>query len=196
MNKKKVKEAIKCLLQYGWMWGYPKHIPKDGWDALNFEDNIPSYKNLPHFWGGWVGYISYEAGSHFESLPKRKHNDLGLPDAYFMQVYRVIVYDHISSQLKYIIASVPNNDNRDYDQYIDEINKFWMKFNSNFSDNSIEKTAPKINYSINLNLNDFQSNLSSEDYKDRVSRIKVYIREGDIYQANIAQRFETELRSI
>tara|TARA_Y100000310_G_C20311785_1_gene636564 strand:+ start:232 stop:408 length:177 start_codon:yes stop_codon:yes gene_type:complete len=35
MNKKKVKKAIKDLLQYGWMWGHPKHIDKDGWDALH-----------------------------------------------------------------------------------------------------------------------------------------------------------------
>ena len=39
-----------------------------------------------------------------------------------------------------------------------------------------------------------QSNLSADDYKDRVHRAKVYIREGDIYQANIAQRFETEYK--
>ena len=45
-----------------------------------------------------------------------------------------------------------------------------------------------------LNLNNFQSNLSLEEYKDRVDRTKVYIREGDIYQANIAQRFETEFK--
>ena len=35
MNKKKVKETIKGLLQYGWMWGHPNHIKKDNWDALH-----------------------------------------------------------------------------------------------------------------------------------------------------------------
>ena len=34
MNKNKIKKVIGCLLQYGWMWGYPKYIPKDDWDAL------------------------------------------------------------------------------------------------------------------------------------------------------------------
>ena len=28
---------------------------EEGWDALNFDDHIPYYKHLPHFWGGWVG---------------------------------------------------------------------------------------------------------------------------------------------
>ena len=30
-----VKEAIEGLLQFGWMWGYPKHIKKEHWDALH-----------------------------------------------------------------------------------------------------------------------------------------------------------------
>ena len=34
MNKKLVKKAIEGLLQYGWMWGYPKHIKKEQWYAL------------------------------------------------------------------------------------------------------------------------------------------------------------------
>ena len=39
--------------------------------------------------------------------------------------------------------------------------------------------------------NGIQSNLSPDEYKERVNRTKMYIREGDIYQANIAQRFDT-----
>ena len=167
---------------------------EEGWDALNFDHNIPFCKYLPHFWGGWVGYIAYEAGDSFEKLPKRKHNDLGLPDAYFMQVDRVVVYDHSSSQLKYIIASTPNGDNATYEQHIEEIGTFWETFNSILSDNLIKKTDAEIYNSTSLNLNNFQSNLSSDDYKDRVNRTKVYIGEGDIYQANIAQRFETEFK--
>jgi len=35
VNKKEIKKAFESLLQYGWMWGYPKHIDKGGWDALH-----------------------------------------------------------------------------------------------------------------------------------------------------------------
>jgi len=76
---------------------------EDGWKALNFETNVPNYEYSPHFWGGWVGYIAYEAGNSFEKLPKRKSNEFELPDAYFMQVDRLIVYDHNLNKLKYII---------------------------------------------------------------------------------------------
>ena len=111
----------------------------DGWDALNFKKNIPCFKYLPHFWGGWIGYIGYEAVNLFENLPRRKANDLELPDAYFIQVDRVIVYDNISNQLKYIIASESRGNNATYDQYIEEIGSMW-----NIIDSILSKSSNKI----------------------------------------------------
>ena len=34
MNKKNVKKAFESLLQYGWMWGHPKHLDRKDWDLL------------------------------------------------------------------------------------------------------------------------------------------------------------------
>ena len=34
MNKKTIKKTFEQLLQYGWMWGYPNYINKEGWDEL------------------------------------------------------------------------------------------------------------------------------------------------------------------
>jgi anthranilate/para-aminobenzoate synthase component I len=38
---------------------------------------------------------------------------------------------------------------------------------------------------------DLRSNLNEVDYTEKVKRAKIYINEGDIYQANLAQKFET-----
>ncbi len=161
-----------------------------GWQALNFKCDTPNYEHLHHFWGGWVGYISYEAGHAFEKLPKRKRNELGLPDAYFMQVDRVIVYDHHKSILKYIIATEYNNDS-DYYQFIDEIDNVWDKIDSIISSNPIKKNSITHDKPSSNNI---KSNLSSNEYVNMVKKAKRYIYEGDIYQANIAQRFDTEFR--
>jgi len=32
MNKKDIKKTFESLLQYGWMWGRPRHI--ENWDLL------------------------------------------------------------------------------------------------------------------------------------------------------------------
>jgi hypothetical protein len=38
---KKLKEALGAVLQYGWMWGYPKHISREHWKIIR-----ESYKEL------------------------------------------------------------------------------------------------------------------------------------------------------
>ena len=34
MNKKEIKEMFEQLLQYGWMWGWPKFVGSEGWDKI------------------------------------------------------------------------------------------------------------------------------------------------------------------
>ncbi len=166
----------------------------DGWNTLNFENNTPSYKYSPHFWGGWVGYIAYEAGNSFEKLPKRKSSELKIPDAYFMQVDRLIVYDHDLSKLKYIIAVDSSSDSFKYKQYVDEINKIWIEIESVLLEALPKGPLLKKNTSFHLNSSKLRSNLSPKDYKKIVSCAKKYICDGDIYQANISQRFDTEYK--
>jgi hypothetical protein len=30
----KLKKALGAMLQYGWMWGYPRHISREDWDII------------------------------------------------------------------------------------------------------------------------------------------------------------------
>ena len=41
MNEKKLKEALSAVLQYGWMWGNPKHITTENWVVI-----ADAYKDL------------------------------------------------------------------------------------------------------------------------------------------------------
>jgi anthranilate synthase component 1/para-aminobenzoate synthetase component 1 len=164
---------------------------QEGWDHLNFCCETLYFDHLPHFWGGWVGYIAYEAGTSFENLPWRRHNDLGLPDAWFMQVDRLLLYDHETKLLKYIIAVQSQDDATKYEYFVEEIKNFWKQIDAVLSSGNVfdeeSVTAPV----PNLPSNGLHSNLSPKEYMDRVRQAKVYISEGDVYQANIAQRFET-----
>lgn len=35
MNKKDIKKAFEGLLQYGWMWGNPRHIDSEDWGLFH-----------------------------------------------------------------------------------------------------------------------------------------------------------------
>jgi len=41
MNEKRLKTALGAVLQYGWMWGHPKHISREHWVAI-----AESYREL------------------------------------------------------------------------------------------------------------------------------------------------------
>jgi hypothetical protein len=41
INENKLKEALGAVLQYGWMWGNPKHISRENWVVI-----ADAYKDL------------------------------------------------------------------------------------------------------------------------------------------------------
>jgi hypothetical protein len=41
MNNDKLKTSLGAVLQYGWMWGHPKHISREDWDNIK-----ESYREL------------------------------------------------------------------------------------------------------------------------------------------------------
>ena len=166
--------------------------PDSALDLLNFEKNVRPVEYLPHFWGGWVGFIGYEAGGWFESLPVRKFPESNLPDLLFMQIERLFLYDHLTEELKFILSPKIEEIACHYDDLCRETKKVWKNLYQILADigkkSNSESPCPKSN---SLSSNGLRSNLSQVDYIERVEKAKNYIREGDIYQANLAQKFET-----
>jgi len=163
--------------------------PLEGLDRLNFDDEINSVDYLPHFWGGWVGVMGYELAGLFENLPPKKCGGFGIPDLYMIQVSRLLIYDHKEQILKYIVSKEGSGE---YSELVEEIRCFWER---------IEKILPRLTGESDLpnvtekNGTGLQSNMSKKEYVESVQRAKKYIEEGDIYQANLSQRFETRYSS-
>jgi len=159
--------------------------PLEGLDRLNFDDGITSVDYLPHFWGGWVGVIGYELAGLFENLPPRKDDSFGIPDLNMFQVDRLVVYDHKEALLKFIVS---RDGPGDYSALVEEIQRFWKRMEKFPTHSSNANPRPTKNHK---NGNGLQSNMSRKEYVECVQRAKNYIEEGDIYQANLSQKFET-----
>lgn len=145
-------------------------------DPFNILENlILKYKNdiqdeLPLL-SGCIGYISYDAGRLLEELPNTSKEDFNAPDIRFIFYKNIIIFDLINDK-KYIT---------DLDGNIENIESILKKISNGEKIN--EEIVPETSENI------FYSNFIKEDYKKAVTRLKEYIVSGDVYIANMTQRF-------
>ncbi len=145
----------------------------------------PGLENeLPRFYGGAVGYLSYEAVNYFERLPKKEANPVGVPEGIFVFVDTMVVFDHLKRKLK-LVSHV----------HLDgDIEKSYAEATAR-----IERLAERLAGPVPLELVQGRvegaesgpavSNMSREQYEAAVLQTKEYIKAGDIFQANVGQRF-------
>jgi anthranilate synthase component 1 len=163
-------------------------------DHLNFESYGTPFDYVPHFWGGWVGTIGYEMARWLDAISLTSKDDLGLPLLYFFQVDQLWVYDHITQILKMVVSKKCLDDpERHYSETVQEIERHWQHADSvlRTSPESVRSPLPD---QPNRNGSGLHSNTSQAQYIQMVERTKQYIEEGDIYQANLSQRFETSFK--
>lgn len=158
---------------------------------LDFESHGASFDYVPHFWGGWVGTISYEMARWLDTISLHSKDDLDLPLLYFFQVDQLWTYDHTTQILKLIVSKkCLDNSKKYYRKTVQEIERIWQQAESvlDTSPESVKSIPPA---QSNENDSELHSNISKARYSKMVEQAKLYIEEGDIYQANLSQRFET-----
>ena len=131
-----------------------------------------SYKDLP-FTSGGVGYFSYDMKDFIEELPNISADDLGLPDCVMGFYDTVIIHDNLKDAT--YIASKSSCRLNEFKGRIRNI----VSSGSSFSDGAPAK---------------LRSNFSKSGYIKTIKRAKQYIKKGDIYQVNLSQRFEADLK--
>ena len=141
---------------------------------LLYKMDYPS--ELP-FLGGAVGYFGYDLCHHMEKLPRTAVDDINIPDCYFGLYDGTIIIDHQKNEV--FISSLGIKDHEDI--IISQIENMIQNKNSPTIKQSQKKETQ------------LKSNFKKEDYIKAIHKIKDYIRSGDIYQANMTQRFECEL---
>ncbi len=146
---------------------------------------------LPDFFGGAVGYTSYDSVRYVENLPDSTIDDLNLPDMYFMFYDEIIVFDHLNKTIKVVCAAfIDERDIQDvYEDAVNRIDKVTNKLRTpvmTLSDDITEKGELSLKFS---------SNFKEPDFLQAVETCKEYIRAGDIIQAVLSQRLQTQINA-
>jgi aminodeoxychorismate synthase component I len=145
--------------------------------------------DLPPFFGGAVGYFSYDFVRHFETLPSTALKDLSIPDLHFALFDLVAAIDHKTNRIHLLYCPpmerfVGESRDKLYREGLDRLAECEAKLtNASASDQILRSIDPL----------SFTPQQTRDEYLDRVGRCQQYIAAGDIYQANLSHRFSTQI---
>ena len=127
---------------------------------INYDSSIP-------FVGGAIGYFSYDIGRTIEVLPSTAKKELEIPDVIFNFYNNLIIFD--LQNKKTFISSLGMGEK------IEDIEEKLKDYKEISEPNIIESN------------NKFISNFEKEDYEKEISKLREYIRSGDVYIANMTR---------
>jgi len=166
----------------------PKH--KNPLKIVEGVVNQLSIKNLssrPRFNGGWVGYLSYDVVPYLHPLSLKAKNILKQPDAEFLLTQNNIIFDHLARRL-YLLGLVFGS------EQIEKMQSYLLKLQQEIKEKcgyvNGDENEGKLSSNFSSPSSPLKSNLTKEQFKTCVKKAKEYIKNGDILQVVLSQRFE------
>lgn len=136
---------------------------------------------------GLVGHFAYDFIRYLEAIPDNNADQLNLPDCDLIAPGEVIRYDHLKNEMTLIYNCLASADPAaDYDL---AASRLYAMIGQVFGPGTGSLLAGYPRMSRRSMALDFQPNVSRADYISQVKRAKQYIREGDIFQVVLSQRF-------
>jgi para-aminobenzoate synthetase component 1 len=167
---------------------------------------VDSVPGLPPFQGGAAGYLAYDWGRVHERIPAPRHDDLDVPDVVLGVYDWVLAWDHEASRAWLISTglletSPPSRARRAADRaaaVLELLKSTEIPYERPAKAGRYASLIPKApTYAVSAAWSDprleLQSSFTHAGYLDAVAKVREYIFAGDIFQANISQRFDAPL---
>ncbi len=140
---------------------------------------------LPRFFGGAVGYLSYETVHHFERLPLTKPDQLGWPRAGFHIGGDLFIFDH-TQQLLRVVTCVRINKGESLEKaYRSGVRRLTANL-KRVREHRAKQPSRKSSKKSAV----WKAELDKPRYMAAVRKAKEYIGKGDIFQVVLARRQE------
>jgi anthranilate synthase component 1 len=160
--------------------------------ALIDETRPADVPALGQFWGGAVGYFSYDVVRLIESLPNRPEKGLGAPDAIFVFTRSLVVLDNLRGRARVVVSVPVPKGTPDselqllYDGATAELDDTLSRLRGQVRLEAIspDPDAPAV---------EGHSTYERAEFMAHVDRIKEYIRAGDCFQALLSRRIDVPL---
>jgi para-aminobenzoate synthetase component I len=139
------------------------------------------------FYGGLAGYIGYEFAMSLQPKMSRLPKKQPFPDLMMGIFDIVLAFDLLTKRCWIYSSGLPESNTALRMKRARKRGKRLLDLIS-----SLELTLPRWDKQL-LTKSEITSNISYQDYCSSIEKVLRYIQAGDIYQANISQRFQAEL---
>lgn len=142
----------------------------------------PPGREVPPFYGGWVGYWAYDMVRFFERLPQRAREDLSLPWAWLVIPEILLVFDHVRRDaLVFILVEQRQQEDPEHarDQAQPHLTALLKR---------LQKPLPPTPPLAAVAETPWRFHLTQQAFERMVHRAKAYIAAGDIFQVVLSQR--------
>ena len=160
---------------------------------------------VPPFQGGVAGYIGYDYGAVLERIPPARYDDLAVPDVVLGLYDWVIAWDHQAGMAWLVSLGAPARGEARA-RRAEERRRMVLERLGSAGSRVARPAAPaggepwprgpadQASTSDAAGDIGLRSTFTHRGYLDAVARVREYIVAGDIFQANLSQRFQAPLR--
>lgn len=135
---------------------------------LEQQNQHPAANTDLPFQGGALGLFGYDLGRRVEKLPQMAQADIALPDMAVGIYDWALIADHNKKTLTLLSY--------------EDVEQRWQWLCS-------QQSEPQQDFTLTSR---WQANMTRQQYGEKFQRIQQYLRSGDCYQINLAQRFSAD----
>ena len=159
--------------------------PLDAIDHLNRRWATAKVPGHPPLTGGLVGFIGWEAIRQIERLPDAPPADYDVPGQALSFVSELVVMDHRSGSV--LLVTTALNDG------VEDSDALWSGAIERLDSLQEKLSAPSEAWLADVDLStppEASPRITAGDYEAAVEASKRFIRDGDVFQVVISQRFD------
>lgn len=141
-------------------------------------------ERLPRFTGGGVGYFSYDCIRWVERIPDSNPDSIGLPLMRFGLFGHIVVFDHLMQEIL-VIANIFHEPKQaglkgKYDEAVSKVSQIVKR---------LEAGGKAVSEKPGLYAR-VSADYTRDEFEKMVRRAKRYIKEGDVFQVVLSQRWK------
>ncbi|MDW5565005.1 anthranilate synthase component I [Streptococcus mutans] len=154
-------------------------------DPLDYLSQITVKSQLSQdlpFNGGAIGFVGYDMVGLYENIGKIPQDTIGTPDMHFFVYESYLIFDHKKEKIVIVEDNI-------YSGREEEEQKAALKeVLADLKKQAVDEFSER-----DLHTLTFRNHLEEATFKDMVTKAKKFIRQGDMFQCVLSQRFSADI---